>query len=194
MASSVDNITYLTGRYVARLLISKLPANRLYHNLHHTINVVQGVINIGNAEKVSELDMETLLLAAWFHDVGHINTYEGHEVAGAEIARDFLQRQGYPAERMAAVARCILATTMPQRPASPLEEIICDADMYHLSLVTYEHAQELLREEWSRVLGKVSSDEDWERENQEFLQQHHYFTHYGQTVLQPRKEKYGLEK
>ncbi|MBC6995407.1 HD domain-containing protein [Neolewinella lacunae] len=194
MASSVDNITYLTGRYVARLLISKLPADRLYHNLHHTINVVQGVINIGNAEKVSEPEMETLLLAAWFHDVGHIKTYEGHEVASAEIARDFLLRHDYPAERMAAVARCILATTMPQRPESHLEEIICDADMYHLSLVTYEHAQELLREEWSRVLGKVSSDEDWERENQEFLHQHHYFTHYGQTVLQPRKEKYGLEK
>jgi len=190
MSQRPSSLTYRSGRFVARLLISKLPQDRLYHNLHHTINVIQGVLVIGRAEDINPEDMENLLLAGWFHDTGHVKIYEGHEWASADIARTYLTEQGFLKERIDVVERCILATQMPQEPSDLLEQIICDADMYHLAMPTYEQTQELLREEWSMVLGKEYTDEAWDAENRKFLKDHQYFTKYGREVLQPMKEIY----
>ncbi|MCP9234731.1 HD domain-containing protein [Lewinella sp. JB7] len=183
-------ITKRAGRYVARLLITELPADRLYHNLHHTIDVVQGVILIGRAEAISGEEAEVLMLAAWFHDLGHIRTYAGHEAVSAQLARDFLRSEHYPEDKTTIVTSCILATHVPQRPRGKLQEILCDAELIHLSHATYPQSRDLLREEWKRSLGRVYSDDEWNAENENFLRDHRYFTPYGKTALQQRKEKY----
>ena len=46
-------------------------------------------------------------------------------------------KENYPTEKMESVLACIGATIMPQQPTNLLEEIICDADLYHLSLDEY---------------------------------------------------------
>lgn len=180
-------IVYRAGRYVTRLLIQELPTGRVFHNLHHTINVMQGVLKIGQAEQLPGGEMELALLAAWFHDTGHVRTYVGHEVVSMEIARKWLTKQEYSEERIKQVMRLIEVTTMPQDPKTRLEAVICDADLYHLSFHTYDHYQEMLREEWRRELGIVVSDEEWDRSNQEFLETHRYFTNFGKRELEPRK-------
>ncbi|CAH1002560.1 hypothetical protein LEM8419_03434 [Neolewinella maritima] len=183
-------ITKCAGRYVARLLITELPADRLYHNLHHTIDVVQGVIAIGQAEGVSGEEAELLILAAWFHDLGHLRTYSGHEAVSAQLAREFLRSEQYPEDKITVVADCILATQVPQRPQTRLQEILCDADLIHLSHTTYPQSCDLLREEWRRVLGRTFSNTEWFAENEDFLRNHNYFTSFGKTTLQQRKERY----
>ncbi len=185
-------ITHRAGHYVSRLLISRLASDLLYHNLHHTLDVVHGVLAIGGAEAVSLEEMEVLILAAWFHDTGLTVRYLGHEAVSAEIARAFLLTEDYSAEKIAVVEGCILATQMPQHPRTQPQEILCDADLYHLAHPTYAHSQELLREEWKRILSKAYTDEQWHEENEAFLRAHQYFTRYGRTVLQPLKERYGL--
>ena len=193
MSYRLSTITRRAGRYVARLLITELPPDHLYHNLHHTIDVVQGVITIGRAEGVSARKAELLVLAAWFHDLGHVSRYTGHEAVSAQMAEDFLRSEHYSEDSIATVTACILATRMPQRPTNKLEEILCDADLIHLAHATYPQSQDLLREEWKQALGLKFSDADWGELNDKFLRSHHYFTHYGKTVLQGQKEKYCLE-
>ena len=181
------SIVYRAGRYVTRLLIRQLPEGRVFHNLHHTINVVQGVIKIGRKEGLKPKQIEELVLAAWFHDTGHVETYTGHEAVSMRLAREWLEKQDYPADRIAQVLRCIEVTTMPQQPQTPMENVMCDADLYHLSFQSYDHYQEMLREEWRRELGIDMTDEDWDRANTTFLTQHRYFTAYGQKELECRK-------
>ena len=180
-------ILYRAGRYVTHLLIRQLPKDRVFHNLHHTINVMQGALKIGKAEGLSEEELEVVMLAAWFHDTGHIKTYTGHELVSMDIAREWLQGEGYPEDRTQQVLRCIEVTTMPQRPQTTMEAVMCDADLYHLSFNTYDHYQEMLREEWRRELGIEVSDEDWNEQNAAFLNSHSYFTNYGKEVLECRK-------
>lgn len=184
-------ITRRAGKYVARLLITELPADRLYHNLHHTIDVVQGVISIGQAEAITGEEAEILMLAAWFHDLGHLRTYAGHEAISAQLAREFLHSEHYTESKIKQVTDCILATCIPQHPQGKLQEIICDADLVHLSHATYPQSRDLLREEWKRALGNVYTDEEWYAENDKFLHHHRYFTAYGRVTLQQRKEKYS---
>lgn len=180
-------IVYRAGSYVVRLLRKELPADRVFHNVHHTINVVQGVVDIGREEGVSPEGLEVLMLAAWWHDTGHVDTYAGHEERSIERATGWLRRQQYPEDRIAEVVRCIRATTMPQQPADELERVICDADLYHLSFPTYDHYQELLREEWKQLLGIEMTDDAWRASNDAFLRNHRYWTGYGRERLEGRK-------
>lgn len=182
-----QSIVYRTGRHVTRLLVRELPADRVFHNIHHTINVVQGVADIGRAEGLTEEQLEILILAAWFHDAGHLKTYAGHEEVSETLATEWLRSQHYPKDKIREVARCIRVTTMPQQPLDTMERVICDADLYHLTFPSYDHYQDILREEWKNVLGLEMTDEEWEASNESFLLSHHYWTEYGQSVLEPRK-------
>ncbi len=186
-----ETIIYRASHYVTRLLIEQLPADRLFHNLHHTTNVIRGVLDIGCTEHLTTDQWEILLLAAWFHDSGHTTAYHEHEAASQSIARRFLEAEHYPADKLQEVLDCIGATQLPQRPHTLLQRILCDADLYHLSLPAYDNIQELLREEWRRALNIKFTDAEWKTENLRFLHDHRYFTTYGQTVLQKKKEEQG---
>ncbi len=185
---STHSMVFLAEQYISSLFSTELSDDLMFHNLKHTLNVVRGVEEISNHLGLSEKLREILFLAAWFHDAGHVTTYERHEVESQRLATAFLESHHYPAQKIAQVLSCIGATRMPQRPIGLMEEIICDADLYHLSLQEYLHLQNLLRTEWNLVLNKKYSDKDWEKENLFFLKNHSYFTSYGQKVLQKRKE------
>ena len=187
------SITFLAGRYIARLFASQLPGDLVFHNFHHTVNVVTGVKNIGRNLRLDFVQEEILLLAAWFHDSGHVVKYEGHEIESQRLASEWLTRENFPTEKIAQVLSCIEATHMPQRPANLLQQVICDADLFHLSLDEYCHLQFQLREEWERIFKKEYTDLGWMEENLSFITSHNYFTDYGKTVLEKRKQK-NLQK
>ena len=188
MGRKKHSIVFKAGRYVTNLLIKSLPRDLLFHNLHHTTNVVRGVRDITKHLDITKEQQEILLLAAWFHDTGFIHTYEGHEAESEKLAKAFLSKANYPSEKLELVLSCIRSTRMPQQPSNILEQVICDADMYHLSLPEYCHLHKLLREEWRTAMNKEWTDRGWIQENIAFLNGHYYWTSYGRDVLQKQKE------
>ncbi|MFT5265728.1 MAG: putative metal-dependent HD superfamily phosphohydrolase [Polaribacter sp.] len=176
------------GEYISNLFIEKLPKDLLFHNFQHTLSVVRGVNEFILNLNISNQDGEVLLLAAWFHDSGHVLAYSGHEQYSKGFAKDFLQKEKYPTELLERVLGCIHATAMPQNPTNEWEKMLCDADMYHLSRSGYFFLQKMLRAEWEVVLKKVYTDEEWNESNLKFLKTHSYHTDYGQTVFKKRKE------
>ncbi|MCP9235911.1 HD domain-containing protein [Lewinella sp. JB7] len=185
-------ITQRASRYITRRLIRELPHNRIFHNIHHTLTVWRGVKVIGKAMGVSKEELEIVSLAAIFHDAGHVECYIGHEEASVNMAREWLEQEGYPSDKIERVAACIRATSMPQQPRDQLESIICDADLLHLSFESYPDYQEMLRREWQLELGVKYTDEDWETTNNAFLADHRYFTDYARRELEPRKQQLNL--
>lgn len=183
----MKNIKFVTGQFVTDLLIGKLPKELVFHNLHHTMNVVRGVRRISRKLGMTAVQREILVLAAWFHDVGFIDAYHGHEEVSKSIAATFLRNHNYPLEKLEEVLFCIDATKMPQNPKGLLQEVMCDADLYHLALPEYCHIQKLLLEEWRVVLEKDCSDTEWTNENLDFIRQHQFWTSYGQTELSKEK-------
>lgn len=177
------SITFLAGRYITRLFAEKLSGDLVFHNFHHTSNVVRGVKDIGRHLHLGKEEREILLIAAWFHDSGHIIKYIGHEEASQQIAAEWLEKESYPKEKLERVLGCIAATHLPQKPNTILQEVICDADLYHLSLGEYCHIQFQLREEFKRIFKKEYSNVQWMEDNLKFLDNHQYFTEFGKTVL-----------
>ncbi len=173
--------------FAKKLIEKQLPPNMHFHNLLHTQYVVNAVSEIGFQCKINNRDMAIIQIAAWFHDTGYCYAYVGHEDNSIGIAATFLKQEDADGSFTDEVMACIAATKMPQYPQSLLQQIMCDADMFHLADDDYLAYAERLRAEWEYNLNKQYSDDEWRRTNLNMLIQHKYFTDYGKTVLQEHK-------
>ena len=172
-------------RYVTELFAEKLPSYFSFHNVQHTIDVVQQAARIGEFYSLTAAEMEILLVAAWFHDSGYTEVYEGHEVASMELARTFLQEHHATTEQIQSVLACINATTMPQQPTTLMEKILCDADVSNIGLDSFFDMSARLRQEQQTVRGKSFTDAEWYSVKHGFCVTHRFHTeyaaqHYGQ--------------
>ncbi|QNF31687.1 HD domain-containing protein [Adhaeribacter swui] len=157
-------------QYVQTLFTDKLSKKYVYHNYRHTLEISQEASLLADDYQLPESEKEILLLAAWFHDTGYTETYQGHEDRSAEIATAFLQQQNYPAAQIQRVKACILATKAGSQPASLLEEILADADISNIGKKTFFPNAELLRAEWEIFLNKFYTDAEWAQYQLDFLE------------------------
>ena len=178
-----------TRSYVEDLLKKELPPHFVYHNLQHTLDVVDATVEIAQQSYLDKDQLEIALMAAYLHDVGYVSTADGHEEKSIELTRDFLKKQKCDQNYIEEVVACIEATKMPQNPKNKVQQVLCDADLYHLSSSRYFEKAELLREEFSIVEQDLISESEWLDMSSLFIGNHHYFTEYGKQVLEPKKDK-----
>lgn len=174
--------------YAKTILENDIPDQFVYHDHYHTERVVKAAEVIGKECGFEGDDIEVLAIAAWFHDTGYKQGCSNHESAGIQIARAFLEKESYPEEKIVKVEGCINATKMPQSPKSPLEEVLCDADLHHLACEDYEKMAAKMHKEVEHMKGHSIKDEDWNEMNYQFFKDHEFFTAYGKNVLEPIKE------
>lgn len=165
-----------------------------YHNFKHTVNVVENAIEIGKAEHLTAEELEIVILAAWFHDVGYITSCENHEQISAEIAEDFLKKENYAAIKIETIKNCILATKLKTEPKNHLEEIICDADTKNVGSSSYNDNSNNLRNECVAIKNYVLSDQEWLEKEIKFLKTHHFYTKYAHLNLYETKLKNLIQR
>ena len=109
-----------------------------YHNLSHTLDVVEQAEVIAKQEKVNDKhDLLLLKTAAVFHDSGFLTVYKNHEEKSCEIASESLINV-FSEEDINKIRGMIMATKIPQTPHTLLEQIICDADLDYLGRNDFE--------------------------------------------------------
>jgi len=177
-------------QYAERVLTEQLPEHFVFHNLDHTREVVDAVLEIGKASNLSDDEFETVVISAWLHDIGYMQDSNDHERRSAQTANQLLQDWGASTKKIEDVERTILATAMPQHPKDLMGQVLCDADLRHLAATDFRTTGNRLRQELARVKKvKFDTDEEWLEYNLSFLKKHEYFTDYGRTVLQPLKKQ-----
>ena len=175
--------------YVSNLANAPSTVRLPYHNPVHTEAVVSAATRIANHYQLNDQDFFIVLAAAWFHDTGYYTgAPEGHEQRGADLAAAFLGQKDLPAETISAIQRCILATRLPQSPQNLLEEIVCDADLFHLGTEDFAGRNKLMRKEAELLAGKEISGEEWRRGTIRLLETHHYHTDYCRLLLDEGKQ------
>lgn len=167
----------------------------LFHNLDHTKNVVQRANEIASQYELSERDQFILYASAWFHDTGHLFVEPAmHEVKSVELMKSFMSHQSIDdPELIAALEKCILATRMPHDPQTIPEQIICDADTYHLGTDDFKATNKALRKEYIKRKLFNPDTNNWNRKSLELLEAHYYFTPYCLTLLNEGKQR-NIEK
>ena len=180
--------------FVSDLFINKVDKKIHFHTLQHTQEVVAGSETMAEYYHLEDEDRFALLLAAWFHDTGYSGGQAaGHENLSIELATKFLNEHQVHQQVINKVVGCISATRLPQTPHSLIEQIICDADLFHLGTSEFKEKNKLLREELNDFGNLELSKKDWRKKNIEFLSKHTYFTSYAKENLAPLKQVYLQE-
>ncbi len=184
-----SNILSEVKEYVSKLLIEKTSNKFYYHTIKHTEEVVSAAQEISKGENLSNEDLEIVLIAAWFHDVGYTEKIKGHEEISAMYASNFLIQKNYPKEKIDSVVACILATKVPQKPISILQKIVCDADLHHFGKVSFFERNQLYKKELESIQNRDIDDTEFITNTIVFMNEHRFFTTYAKYNFQPIKEK-----
>jgi predicted metal-dependent HD superfamily phosphohydrolase len=175
--------------YVRHLFETHFNEKLLYHNLQHTVNVVERCNEIAAHYDITETQKIALNVAAWFHDTGHLFTpgFKGHEEKSVETMQKFMQEIKAPHELIGEVAKCIMVTKLPGHPVNLEQEVICDADTYHFGTKEFKETNKRMYEEYN--LREHHTDKKrWNEETLALLNSHQFFTGYCKDLLNEKKK------
>ncbi len=159
-----------------------------YHNVKHTIDVVNQVEVIGKGEGVSDEELIILKTAALFHDLGHTISFIDHEEQGIIFAKDILPNFNYSTEQIEMVSELIYATKFPPEPKNRLQEIICDADLDYLGRTDFLPTSNNLYLEMFEH-GKIKNRKEWNDIQISFLRSHQYYTDTARRTREVNKQE-----
>jgi predicted metal-dependent HD superfamily phosphohydrolase len=170
----------------ARQNIGSLSPNYAYHCLEHTKQVVENAriiadgVRLSYPDALSEYDEFLMLVAAWFHDIGFMVVYHGHEAEGCRAARKLLTGI-LSDEDIQRIEHVIMSTQIPQSAMDMVEHIVCDADLFYLGGNQFSLWSNRLRDEHRAVLGREYTDREWIDFNIGFVESHTYFTEFAKA-------------
>jgi uncharacterized protein len=177
----------------ATMLLHKLSPKLTYHNYAHTVEEVVGAADrLAAAERVGNAERALLHTAAYFHDLGFLETWRGHEAVSARIAGESLPHFGYAPVQIECVQALIMATQLPNHPTTLLECIIADADLDTLGRDDFWTRNRALRDELV-YFGVTYTDKAWYEHQVEFIGGHRYRTASARALRDHRKAGYLTE-
>ncbi len=191
MTEPQTDLVAAAREFATNVFNNKVSKSFTYHNLDHTRQVVRAAEEMADYYQLLPEDRNAVVIAAWLHDVGFASgESKGHEAVSAQMAADLLKQHNADPLLIEKVTKCIEATKMPQAPGPLIEQIICDADLFHLGTEEFNLRNNELRHELSEISQEKISRKKWRKMNINFMENHSYFTDYGKRKLQPVKEKH----
>lgn len=164
-----------------------MPSNA-YHNFRHAEDVLKTAGELSGLEGIASEDTFILETAALLHDYVFVIGAKDNEERSAEFARQYLPSIGYSKGETEKVAGLILATKVPTKPGSLLEQAICDADVDNLGRGDFIERSEEVRKEAGAEYGTK-----WLKGLIGFLESHRYYTKSAQA-LRNKGVKANIEK
>ena len=177
---------------VLEILNTKLPEGLYYHNIIHTLDVLNIVNKYIKRLNIDIHNAKLLRIGAVIHDIGFTVSRFNHEEKGVVIAKELMLKYGFSDEDIKVVKGLIMATKVPQSPKTEMEKIICDADLDYLGRRDFYVIGDQLFKELN-TSGLISDINEWYNIQIKFLENHKYQTEFAQNFRQPEKEKRILE-
>jgi len=178
----------LIKKFIIKKLKKELPKNLTYHSAEHIKDVYRSAQKLAKLEGIKGEDLTLLLTAVLFHDSGFMKSQKEHERISCEIASEYLPGFNYSPDQIEQICGMIMATKIPQTPHNKLEEIICDADLDYLGRDDFFKIGHGLYEELC-MYGILNNEDEWNRLQVRFLQNHTYFTDTAKKLRKPMKDE-----
>ncbi|MGC4037420.1 MAG: HD domain-containing protein [Chitinophagaceae bacterium] len=173
--------------------LTHLDHHLIYHNIGHTLDVLEQCERIAWCERITNTeDLFLLKVAALYHDAGFLKTYRGHEAVSCRIFLEDAEKFDLNDQQKEIIQGLIMSTKVPQQPVGILQEIICDADLDYLAREDFYSISDNLRQEFIHF-GIVANDMQWEELQLGFFGNHHYHTISSRNQREPAKQKHFAE-
>jgi predicted metal-dependent HD superfamily phosphohydrolase len=183
----------LLKQFVLQLFEKELPNNLVYHNIVHTLDVVDAAERYCKLEKIRPEDEVLIISAAYLHDIGFKVKYLNNEIEAIKIAQKILPKMGYSENQIRIIADCIASTALPQSATTIHQKILCDADLDYLGRDDYYEISDKLYKEWINF-GLLKEDiYYWTQVQIKFLNAHQYFTDSAIKLRKNNKERRIIE-
>ena len=183
-----QELTKLVAAHVTNLFIVYQKPVLVYHNVSHTQEVVDKCIEIAGNYTITEKGLFILLVAAWFHDTGHLTGQpKNHEARSILFMKEFMALHNISQDTVAMIEQCIASTQLPSHPQFLLAKILCDADLYHLGTEEFFETDELVKKEFE--LQNHFMPPNWKESTLAMLKNHTYYTEYCRAKLTKGKLK-----
>lgn len=193
MNDKENNLVNQAKDFVTKLFKDKLPNDLLYHNWSHTCEVVEVAKKLGTKSNLTPEELELLLIAAWFHDTGYVETYQNHEEKSLKYVEEFFRDKDYDDTKKQEIDQLILSTKIDQRPVGKLAELLHDADIAHLGRKRFFRKGELLRVELENYLDESYTEFKWTKKQYQVLIDNNFITEVAKKEYGKRRIK-NIEK
>lgn len=175
-------------KHALHILNTELPEELCYHNIIHTLDVLNVVNRYIRRLKIDAYHAKLLRIGAILHDIGFTVGRENHEEKGVVIAKQLMHQYGFPEKDIKIVKGLIMATKVPQTPKNKLEKIICDSDLDYLGRRDFYVTGDQLLKELTNQGFNLCVD-DWNKMQITFLKDHRYHTDFAIKYRRPQKVK-----
>lgn len=176
-----------TKNFILDKLTKELRPELQYHNIEHTLDVLESAERLAALENQNGHDLLLLRTAALYHDSGMLICYTDHEEASTQLTKKYLPEFGYSDQDIDVINNMILSTKLPQSASTRLEKILCDADLDYLGRDDFYMIAHRLLFEWKQLHVHKASLVEWYRLQLDFLTHHGYYTPSARTLRQEKK-------
>ncbi|MCH4553060.1 HD domain-containing protein [Aestuariibaculum lutulentum] len=175
-------------KHALHILNTELPEELCYHNIIHTLDVLNVVNKYIRRQKIDNHHAKLLRIGAILHDIGFTVGRENHEEKGVVIAKRLMHQYNFSEKDIKIVKGLILATKVPQSPKTNLEKVICDSDLDYLGRRDFYVTGDQLLKELNNQ-GFNLDVEEWNKMQITFLKDHKYHTEFAKKYRKPNKVK-----
>ena len=163
-----------------------------YHNVDHTLDVLEEVVLYASEANLDQASVELLVIAAAYHDAGFLFQANENESKGAELAAKAMRLDPkYSENQIELVQQMIVDTTMRvtpnglvQIPSSELSGYLLDADLSNLGRTDFFEKGKLVLQEL-----RLNSEKEFLKNSLKMLMAHKWHTPTAHRLRQSQKEK-----
>jgi uncharacterized protein len=173
-------------------LQQNLPEKFCYHNINHTLYVLEKATHIAIKEKISPNKLFLLQVAALYHDSGFVIDPSNHEHESCNLARKNLPKHHLNIKEIDEICEIIMVTKLPQSPKNTVEAVLADADLYYLSTKESPNLSIKLYQEWQLNQHDLTPKQ-WVEISDTFIKNHQFHTNYCKKYRTHLKLKYNFK-
>jgi Family of unknown function (DUF5706) len=163
---------------------------RYYHNLPHTIRVVEAINLINNHYHLDEKSYFIVCSAGWMYDMEIISEASAiGEVKSVQHSEEFLQNLGISGEEALEIKKCISAGHTVKAADTLMQKILSDALTFYFGSTAFKEYNNLLRREIEAFTNKKIKGGEWREISIGMLDSQTFQTDYCQSLLNKVKEE-----
>jgi predicted metal-dependent HD superfamily phosphohydrolase len=163
---------------------------RFYHNLPHTIRVIEAIDKISTYYSLDDRSYFIVSSAGWLYDLEIISTTSSiPELKSIQSVEELLHNLGINNEETVEIIKCISASHSDKTPDTLMEKIVSDALTFYYGSSAFKEYNNLLRREIEAFTNKKVKGGEWREGTIGVLENHQFQTEFCQALLNNMKEE-----
>ena len=184
-SNSPGDLLSMVKEHVLSLFNRHADARLLFHNYRQTVEIVNNIDQIAEAENFNGDEKEIAALSAWFLNTGYLFNYGKAEAQSLDRAQEFLQTKKYSERKIERCLDCIKIGANRTVPTAGESRLLIDA--INVQGFTHEFFQKspLLKAEWELVKNSRMNSSEWNQFQLQRLLNTKFYTAYAKEKYEP---------